>query len=471
LTLEVLEDRTLLSGNVTAGLTGAGTGVLSLFGDTGDNQILIVPEPISPTRNIIVMGNPGSGTTVNNAPFATFDLSTIRDIFVTLQSGSNQLHIYGPLPSASGISGSLNVTTGTGKNLLAMGNVLVNTLHYTSLGPGDTTASLVNVTAGTANLTTGTGADTYYVMGSTINALAINTGTGPANDFVRVGGSSMLGSVSVVAGDGDQNIGINDSTIMTGVTVVVGTHSSNVDVSRNTIQGVATINVGVGGQNNQNVSVNDNIFLKGDLNLTVGNSQTSNSATSVAVVRDKFTSGNANVSVGNNADSVVVDTLLVNSSQGLGGNLTAKIGTNAHTTTLSNITTSIPNGGSIDFTIGTGAATVNLAALTTGSNLRVDGSMDNGNTVTVWNLRTFAIGNNFTMTTGNGPINMGMQALTVKNNMAVTLGNGFNMVNANSVRSGSGFINGGGNPGSIFRGKNDPMSSGFTVFGFGSYPP
>src|SRR5262245_47319242 len=70
--LAALEDRSLLSGNVTATLLT--TGQLTIAGDTANNKITIMTDPFGPTKNIRIVGDPGTGTTVNNADFVTFDM-------------------------------------------------------------------------------------------------------------------------------------------------------------------------------------------------------------------------------------------------------------------------------------------------------------------------------------------------------------------------------------------------------------
>ena len=90
-TLETLEDRTLLSGNVTAVLAST-TGVLSINGDTGNNKITIEPTPGNPL-DIRVLGNvvltPPTGfdiTTVNSVAFTDFMASSITSINITMRT-------------------------------------------------------------------------------------------------------------------------------------------------------------------------------------------------------------------------------------------------------------------------------------------------------------------------------------------------------------------------------------------------
>src|SRR5438046_2731296 len=93
LAAEVLEERALLSGgNVTALATAvAGVGSLTLTSDSGDNTAYVY-RLNSTTVEVDGIG----GTTINNATFATFALSTVTGITVNLGSGYDTYTIYSP---------------------------------------------------------------------------------------------------------------------------------------------------------------------------------------------------------------------------------------------------------------------------------------------------------------------------------------------------------------------------------------
>ncbi len=471
--LEVLEDRSLLSGNVTATLSNTGTLVIN--GDAGNNAIQILPDPFGPTKSIRVVAEqwPGisdewAGTTVNNGQFATFDMTTFGDILINFQDGNNLLNIDGPLPLANGLLGSLTIVAGKGSNTLMINNLKANSMILNAAGPGNDRVHLTNVTASKmAMVTTGQGTDTAVVTNINTDTLTINTGLGPNNDYVRVVGGSTIGTLTINAGDGDQNVGIEDTTISKGLTVNVGQHSNYVEIQRNTIQNGANITIGQGGKNNQNVLINDNIFLQGDLNLTVGDGLDSGSATVVALGRNKLATGTANVTIGNNTANVLVETLTANGSANGAGSVNITVGKNAQNVALSNVSSSSAAARDLTLAVGDGAATVSLTNIQAGGSVRIDGSTDNANTN--WNVRFITASTNVTMSTGTGRNTIALDQISQARNLTVSLGNGANSLLAHAVRVGGGNINGGGNPLSVYYGISEPTNTGFNVTGFGKY--
>jgi hypothetical protein len=456
----------LLSGNVSVGLPPARAGALMIIGDSGNNNVEIYPDPFGPTRSIRVLGN--QGTTINGAAFASYDMSAFTNIVVNFQDGNNELHLDGPWPVVNGNPAMLNISAGAGNNYFFATGITVNALVLNAKGPGDDATYLNRVTVGsTASITTGEGADTFVAQGINIATLAIKTGTGTKNDYVRVLNNSVVGTLSISGDMGDSNYGVEDSTIVQGLAITMGGHSNYVEVQRNTIGNGASINVGQGGVNNQYVTINDNKFTAGDLNLNVGDDVDIAPATSVVINRDLFATGNANISLGNNVANVVMDTDTATGNGNGGGAITVRVGTNAAIVALSNITTSIAASRDLTLTVGDGARTVGLNKITAGSNLRIDGSTDNANTK--WSINNVTAPNGFMMTTGSGPNTVALGAIQVRSSIAVGLGSGANRVVAHAVSASGGTINGGGNSLSEYDGKFDATNIGFNVTGFGIY--
>jgi hypothetical protein len=81
LTVEALEERTLLTGNVTESFTAA-TGLLTLTGDGGNNQFTISPSPVAGQIRIAGIG----GTTIGGAAFTFQDVpqAQLTDIAMNL---------------------------------------------------------------------------------------------------------------------------------------------------------------------------------------------------------------------------------------------------------------------------------------------------------------------------------------------------------------------------------------------------
>jgi hypothetical protein len=465
LRLEALEDRWVLSGNVSASLAAI-PGQLLIVGDAGDNKIGIATDPFGPTKSIRVVGL--QGTTVNNAAFASFDMTAFTGINIIFQDGNNELHVDGPFPLANGLTGQLTINAGAGSNYFFINNITTNSLLLNAKGPGDNTLYMKNDTiGGTASINTGTGADTVWAQGVNAATMTINTGTGTLNDFVRVADNCVFGSLGISVGDGDENVSVVNSTITQGLTVTAGQHANEVNVTGNTIGSGATVRVGVGGQTNQLVRVNDNIFTQGDLNLTVGDGLDLNSTTSVSVARNKLATGSASVTVGNFAASVVLDTDTATGNGNGGGAVAVKVGTNAQVVTLTNVTASIAAARDVALTVGDGAGTVNMTNVQAGSNLRIDGSTDNANTN--WNLHNLNVPNNFTFSTGTGRNTIAIDQVQQVHSITIGLGSGANALAAHAVSAAGGAINGGGNAQSVYFGVTDPANAGYNVFGFGIY--
>jgi hypothetical protein len=128
LKLEALEDRTLMTGNVTVFLdlggtlhiTGDGGGLSSTFPEAV--QILDSSPPGLPNLSFRVQGRPGTFTSVNGVQFIDFVGSSIQNVVASFPSFGpatfNALDIIGQFPSAptSGTSfpGSVTISGGVG---------------------------------------------------------------------------------------------------------------------------------------------------------------------------------------------------------------------------------------------------------------------------------------------------------------------------------------------------------------------
>src|SRR5262249_3354144 len=139
--LEILDDRTLLSGNVTA-LLNPTTGLLTIAGDIGNNRITIAPSPIA--GDIRVSGdtvvtpppNPGvDTTTVNSVQFTDFVSSSITSISITMQNGvvsplgvqpNHSITIKNLTPGNITVPGNLTITGGTANDTISITNYTSN---------------------------------------------------------------------------------------------------------------------------------------------------------------------------------------------------------------------------------------------------------------------------------------------------------------------------------------------------------
>ncbi|MCI0459284.1 MAG: hypothetical protein L0Z62_20235 [Gemmataceae bacterium] len=127
LTVETLENRTLLDGNVTAFLDPAGS--LQITGDAADNQFLLAPAP---TPGMIrVSGNPGTFTAINGDAFADFSLADITDIIMNLQVGRDSVTL-----ADFSITGSLTILYGNAAAVFTLTNFNASSINLIFTGYG-----------------------------------------------------------------------------------------------------------------------------------------------------------------------------------------------------------------------------------------------------------------------------------------------------------------------------------------------
>jgi hypothetical protein len=217
---ERLEDRTLLSGNVTAIVTSGGN--LQVVGDAKDNQIVIQ----STSTGALQVSSLDGTTTINggNTPFTTSAVTGDVDVF--MKQGADVVDVGGE---------------GTLTSLPH--NLIVDT------GPGDDTVAVENASiGGSVALFGGVGSDTFTVGSSESEAPV-----------------SVSGSVFIIGGTGSGNtIAVFDADI-TGDLKIFGRGSNDqiqvgFDAGLGIIGEDATAHVDVGGDLLINTPGQDNFF-------------------------------------------------------------------------------------------------------------------------------------------------------------------------------------------------------------------
>jgi hypothetical protein len=103
LNVEALEDRTLLTGAVTAILAPSGT--LQITGDAADNHFTIAPSPVA--GHVRVSGTPGTFTAINGVGSVDILSRDLTDITMTLLQGKDRATLLG-----FSISGDVNIFYG-----------------------------------------------------------------------------------------------------------------------------------------------------------------------------------------------------------------------------------------------------------------------------------------------------------------------------------------------------------------------
>jgi hypothetical protein len=185
LTVEALEERTLLTGNVTASLNAA-TGLLSITGDTGDNQFTIALSPTS--GNIRISGNAGTSTTINGVASADFALAQVNAITMVLLNGNDNVTV-----SGFSIAGALTITYGNAADVFATPNFNASAINL-----------VLNAGSGNNNgLMDGVGGGGLVNSGSSGTIPGGTTGAGFNNGLlVGSGGGAFNGGASGSSGAG-----------------------------------------------------------------------------------------------------------------------------------------------------------------------------------------------------------------------------------------------------------------------------
>ncbi len=124
LTVEALEDRTLLNGVVYAGIN-VPTGQLQIVGSAvAPNQCFtIAPSPIAGMLRI--SGDPGTFTAINSVRYTDFVLSSITSISVTLGTGNDKVTFQGGF----GIPGDVNIWYSNAADVFSFTDVTANSIN------------------------------------------------------------------------------------------------------------------------------------------------------------------------------------------------------------------------------------------------------------------------------------------------------------------------------------------------------
>jgi hypothetical protein len=154
LTLEVLEDRTLLSGNVVAKNSA---GVLTITGDNGDNMYRI-----DQTHNLGVptLSVTGIATAINGMKNGTanFPLSSVKEIDISEGNGRNTVSL-GERAGFS-IPGNLLINAGSNANKFSLEGITAGGIGFDGTkgaGTGADTVDYDMVITPTSVITTGAG--------------------------------------------------------------------------------------------------------------------------------------------------------------------------------------------------------------------------------------------------------------------------------------------------------------------------
>ncbi len=273
LNLEALEERTLLSGNVTATLVppsggppGVAPGTLLLNGDIGNNNISITEAGglITVTGNLVFApGTPPDLTTVNGVHSISFQGSgpnAVTNIQVSMMNGNDTVNVGGT--GGLAIPNNLTITAGSGKDTFSTTGVSASQITISATGPGADTITMTNTNAGAATLTTGAGANTITLNNNSSNTMKIGTvvinaggGGTTSNDSVTVENFASVGNPPVsgigqlivnTPSNGNNTISVTNTTLTTTMLSATGTGNNTITLASPKVLQGTTILAGTG---------------------------------------------------------------------------------------------------------------------------------------------------------------------------------------------------------------------------------
>jgi hypothetical protein len=272
LCVEVLEDRTLLTGNVMA--VQDATGLLTLTGDTQDNAVVLAQVPGG-----LLSVNGQMGTTVNGLPSQNFN--SVSALNIQFFDGNNSVAFDGV--STPGIPGPITIVAGTGNNMIALSNA---TFQRADITVGRETNGAVgrNTVDVSFDLITGSG------IAGNVNVSILNQ-SGLGGKKIGGGGGIGPGSVNTltmnnlqfIAG-GSVNNRVDDGVVYFDPGLNALTPASTVQMANITTTGNISVNLGDHFQNEQVTNMNAGILTSSvgndvDLVVVTGNISKSEAVT------------------------------------------------------------------------------------------------------------------------------------------------------------------------------------------------
>jgi len=221
LSLESLESRTLMAGNINVSVVN---GSLFIEGDNLSNAVTIQQRAPGVFR-IVTFRTDGEPTLINgSSDNDQLFFGATLDVNVTMAGGNDQVRLFG-VTSPALIGRNLNVNGGTGVDNLnaavrvgqSQGGYLIVRNTYMNLNDSSVPRNLVasgdsldlgNVVVGGDVTITGRPIDDSIRM-SGLQAASLSVDTGGGRDQVKVvGGSRIAGDVRIVTGDGEDHVQI-----------------------------------------------------------------------------------------------------------------------------------------------------------------------------------------------------------------------------------------------------------------------
>ncbi|MBL4886256.1 MAG: peptidylprolyl isomerase [Planctomycetaceae bacterium] len=201
--IETLESRNLLSGNVMIELSG---GNLKVVGDQADNNVLIISE----NGDLIARGIDGTTINGSDADFVLLTGSTTieRDLFATMRGGSDTL-------TFSGMT--------VNRNVLAFGGSGNDKMGFNDVAVG-----------GHLRIYSQSGDDGIWLNDVSVDrSITVNSGIG--NDTVFIDNTQAAKSIVVIAPWGNNNLRLDHLDIGDDLVIITGQKDDNIELSNSVI--------------------------------------------------------------------------------------------------------------------------------------------------------------------------------------------------------------------------------------------
>jgi large repetitive protein len=229
LRLEQLENRQLMAGDVLAQVTGQ---MLVLWGDAADNGVMLTYDSATQKYRVSGQDAGGSPTTINgldtSLPENVVEFSGVRSVYVGLNGGNDNLAVGSDAAVDTVIERWLTIDMGDGDDTVTLG---------TSGNPAGGAAPIAH------SLDIGT---------------SLNVNLGAGNDHLSLANTEVGLSLSVLAGDGDDQVDFDTEFTGPGgaelfpvhvernATISLGGGADELTLKNATIRGTLTVLDGAG---------------------------------------------------------------------------------------------------------------------------------------------------------------------------------------------------------------------------------
>jgi len=255
LRVEILEDRTVPAGNVSATLVG---NTLRIVGDAQSNSVFVYLQG----SNVVVEG---SSTTVNGLSSVSFPAANVAGLDIRMNDGND------------------SVTLGKTPGNTVTGLTLSRLLQYNG-GNGDDTLEVAKVSvARTTTIRGGDGDDSVTINNDShfLSSVSISLDTGSSSESVSIDNATFDKPTAIRGSDVDSTVNITGSTTFN-ASLTIRTQSGNDQVTldgADVSSGPLTIGTGDG---NDQVTLDDGTYKILSLNTGLGD-DTVNIGTTTAV--------------------------------------------------------------------------------------------------------------------------------------------------------------------------------------------